>query len=81
MLIARRDVFACHTTGTLRRDLPKGLQDAGESTIQTALREVWEETVRKLTYLLPLACGAAFWNTLRAHLRTRSSSPTSDQRP
>jgi 8-oxo-dGTP pyrophosphatase MutT (NUDIX family) len=44
MLNARREVFACHTTGTPRWDLPKGVQDPGESALQTALREVWEET-------------------------------------
>ena len=44
MVNARREVFACHATGTPRWDLPKGVQDPGESAIQTALREVWEET-------------------------------------
>jgi 8-oxo-dGTP pyrophosphatase MutT (NUDIX family) len=44
MVNARREVFACHATGTPRWDLPKGMQDPGESAIQTALREVWEET-------------------------------------
>ena len=44
ILNARREVFACHATGTSRWDLPKGVQDPGESAIQTALREVWEET-------------------------------------
>ena len=44
ILNARREVFVCHTTGTSRWDLPKGVQDPGESAIQTALREVWEET-------------------------------------
>ena len=44
ILNARREVFACRATGTSRWDLPKGVQDPGESAIQTALREVWEET-------------------------------------
>ena len=44
MLNARREVFVCHATGTPRWDLPKGVQDPGESALQTALREVWEET-------------------------------------
>lgn len=29
MVNARREVFACHTTGTPRWDLPKGVQDSG----------------------------------------------------
>jgi 8-oxo-dGTP pyrophosphatase MutT (NUDIX family) len=44
MVNARREVFVCHATGTRRWDLPKGVQDPGESATQTALREVWEET-------------------------------------
>jgi 8-oxo-dGTP pyrophosphatase MutT (NUDIX family) len=44
MLNPRREVFVCHATGTSRWDLPKGVQDPGESALQTALREVWEET-------------------------------------
>jgi 8-oxo-dGTP pyrophosphatase MutT (NUDIX family) len=44
MLNARRERFVCHATGTRRWDLPKGVQDPGESALQTVLREVWEET-------------------------------------
>jgi len=44
LLNARREVFLCHVTGTTRWDLPKGVQDPGESALQTVLREVWEET-------------------------------------
>ena len=44
MLNVRRELFVCHATGTPRWDLPKGVQDPGESALQTALREVWEET-------------------------------------
>ena len=44
MINARREVFVCHATGTPRWDLPKGVQDPGESALQTVLREVWEET-------------------------------------
>jgi len=44
MLNVRRELFVCRTTGTPRWDLPKGVQDPGESALQTALREVWEET-------------------------------------
>ena len=44
MLNARRELFVCHATGTPRWDLPKGVQDPGESALRTALREVWEET-------------------------------------
>jgi putative (di)nucleoside polyphosphate hydrolase len=44
MLNARRELFVCHTTGTSRWDLPKGVQEPGESVLQTAVREAWEET-------------------------------------
>ena len=44
MLNARRELFVCHATGTSRWDLPKGLQESGESALQTAVREAWEET-------------------------------------
>jgi len=44
MLNARRELFVCHATGTPRWDLPKGVQDPGESALQTAVREAWEET-------------------------------------
>ena len=44
MLNARRELFVCHTTGTPRWDLPKGVQDPGEAALRTALREAWEET-------------------------------------
>ena len=44
ILNTRREVFACHVTGTARWDLPKGVQDPGETPLQTALRETWEET-------------------------------------
>jgi 8-oxo-dGTP pyrophosphatase MutT (NUDIX family) len=38
MLNASRELF------TARWDLPKGMQDVGESARQTAVRETWEET-------------------------------------
>jgi putative (di)nucleoside polyphosphate hydrolase len=44
ILNVRRELFVCHATGTPRWDLPKGVQDPGESALLTALREVWEET-------------------------------------
>jgi putative (di)nucleoside polyphosphate hydrolase len=44
MLNARHELFVCHTTGTSRWDLPKGVQDQAESALQTAVREAWEET-------------------------------------
>src|SRR5262249_43219173 len=44
MLNERREIFVCHATGTARWDLPKGLQDPGETALQTAVRETWEET-------------------------------------
>jgi len=44
MLNARRELFVCHATGNARWDLPKGLQEPGETALQTAVRECWEET-------------------------------------
>lgn len=44
LLNVRRELFVCHATGTSRWDLPKGLQESGESALQTAVREAWEET-------------------------------------
>jgi 8-oxo-dGTP pyrophosphatase MutT (NUDIX family) len=44
MLNTQRELFVCHATGSPRWDLPKGIQDAGESALQTAVRETWEET-------------------------------------
>jgi 8-oxo-dGTP pyrophosphatase MutT (NUDIX family) len=44
LLNARRELFVCHATGTPRWDLPKGMADPGETPVQTAVRETWEET-------------------------------------
>ena len=33
-----------HVTGTGRWDIPKGMQDEGESTLEAAVRELFEET-------------------------------------
>ena len=37
-------ILLCHATGTHHWDIPKGLQDPGETTLQTAQRELMEET-------------------------------------
>ena len=44
ILNSRREVFVCHTTGTARWDLPKGLAEEGETALETTVRETWEET-------------------------------------
>ena len=44
MLNVQRERFVCHTTGTSRWDVPKGVQVPGESALQAAVRETWEET-------------------------------------
>jgi len=36
-------VFVCRATGTARWDLPKGTMDPGETPLETAVREAWEE--------------------------------------
>jgi putative (di)nucleoside polyphosphate hydrolase len=40
----RREILLCHVTGTDHWDIPKGIQDPGESTIAAAMRELREET-------------------------------------
>ena len=44
----RGDVFVCHTTGTARWDLPKGMADDGEAPREAAVREAWEEAGLRL---------------------------------
>ncbi|MND12033.1 Diadenosine hexaphosphate hydrolase [compost metagenome] len=41
---ANKNILMLHATGQNFWDLPKGTQDEGESTMQTAIREVEEET-------------------------------------
>lgn len=38
------EVLLCHATGTFVWDIPKGGRDPGETTQQTAIREIAEET-------------------------------------
>lgn len=40
----RRQILLCHVTGSNRWDIPKGLQDPGETTLEAAKRELNEET-------------------------------------
>lgn len=45
MVINRRgEILLCHVTGQRHWDIPKGLRDAGESTLEAAQRELREET-------------------------------------
>lgn len=49
VLVNRHDeVFACHSTGTPRWDLPKGVADPGEPPRDAAVREAWEEAGLRL---------------------------------
>ncbi len=36
-------LLLCHVTGTAKWDIPKGMQDPGESTLEAAMRELREE--------------------------------------
>lgn len=36
-------LLLCHVTNTAKWDIPKGMQDPGESTLQAAMRELREE--------------------------------------
>jgi putative (di)nucleoside polyphosphate hydrolase len=40
----RGEILLCHVTGTDHWDIPKGMQDPEESTIEAARRELLEET-------------------------------------
>lgn len=40
----RGELLLCHVTGTNQWDIPKGMQDPGESTFDAAKRELREET-------------------------------------
>ena len=53
----RGDVFVCHTTGTARWDLPKGMADDGEAPREAAVREAWEEAGLRLPAERPLDLG------------------------
>jgi putative (di)nucleoside polyphosphate hydrolase len=44
VLNAESELLLCHATGTFVWDIPKGGGDAGETTLQTAIRETAEET-------------------------------------
>ena len=44
----RGEIFVCHTTGTARWDLPKGMADPGEDPRGAAVREAWEEAGLRL---------------------------------
>ena len=39
----RGQILLCHVTGTRNWDIPKGMQDPGESTLDAAVRELYEE--------------------------------------
>lgn len=36
-------LLLCHVTDTAHWDIPKGMRDPGETTLQAAMRELWEE--------------------------------------
>jgi putative (di)nucleoside polyphosphate hydrolase len=40
----KTEILLCHVTGADHWDIPKGMQDPGESTIDAAMRELREET-------------------------------------
>jgi putative (di)nucleoside polyphosphate hydrolase len=39
-----RRLLLCHVTGTPKWDIPKGMQDPGETELEAAVRELREET-------------------------------------
>lgn len=45
VLVVSREgkLLLCHATHTAKWDIPKGMQDPGETTLETALRELKEE--------------------------------------
>lgn len=40
----KSEVLLCHVTGSEKWDIPKGMQDSGEGPLDTAMRELQEET-------------------------------------
>jgi 8-oxo-dGTP pyrophosphatase MutT (NUDIX family) len=40
----RGELLLCHVTHTAKWDIPKGIQDPGETSLEAALRELREET-------------------------------------
>ena len=44
ILNTRGELLLCHVTGTNHWDIPKGMLEPGESTLQAAQRELMEET-------------------------------------
>jgi len=40
---SRRELLLCHVTNTAHWDIPKGMQDPGEETLEAAMRELREE--------------------------------------
>lgn len=40
---ARGELLLCHVTNTDHWDIPKGMQDEGETPLASARREMWEE--------------------------------------
>ena len=48
ILSPERELLLCHVTGQNHWDLPKGGIDAGETPLQAALRETFEETGLRL---------------------------------
>jgi 8-oxo-dGTP pyrophosphatase MutT (NUDIX family) len=40
----QRELLLCHVTHTAKWDIPKGMQEPGETTLEAALRELREET-------------------------------------
>ena len=65
----RGEVFVCHTTGTSRWDLPKGMADPGEDPRDAAVREAWEEAGLRLPAQALLDLGEfAYLPAKRLHL-------------
>lgn len=66
---AERRILLCHATGTRHWDIPKGIQDPGETTLETARRELLEETGLELDAALFRDLGGfAYRSDKRLHL-------------
>ena len=69
VLNSAAELLLCHVTNTNRWDIPKGMQDPGENTLEAAMRELHEEAgVRFAAARFEDLGGFAYRRDKRLHL-------------